>query len=175
MAGLPLIGPLLGALGGGGAAAGAASSGLSLGSTLGAIGTGVSALGTVAQGAAAKRSAEFEAEQLEMKSAEERAAAGREAAQKRREGELVASRQQALAAASGAGAGTDAPTIVKLMTDTAGQADLNARVVQSGGESRARGLFDSAKGRRASGRASFLGSTIGGFGQAASGFGKAFR
>ncbi|WP_159585915.1 hypothetical protein [Chelativorans xinjiangense] len=177
MAGLPLIGPLITALGGGGAAAGAgaaASSGITLGQTLSAIGTGVGAVGTVAAGSAANQSAKFEAQQLEQKAAEERAAAQREAQQKRREGQLIQSRQQALAAASGAGAGTDAPTIVKLMTDTAGAADFNARTVGFGGESRARGLLDSAKGRRASGRASLLGSTIGGFGQAARGFGRAF-
>lgn len=156
------------------AAIGGASSGLSFGSVLGGIGSLISAGGTIASGVAAKNAADFEAQQMEMKAQEERAAAQREAQAKRREGALVMSRQQALAAASGAGAGFDAPTIVKLMTDTAREAEYNAGTVMYGGESRARGLMDSAKGRRLSGKASLLGSAIGGFGEAASGIAKAF-
>lgn len=156
------------------AAIGSATSGLSLGSVLGGIGSLVSAGGTIASGVAAKNAADFEAQQMEMKAQEERAAAQREAQEKKREGALVMSRQQALAAASGAGAGLDAPTIVKLMTGTASQTEYNAGSVLYGGESRARGLVDSAKGRRLSGKASLLGSTIGAFGEAASGLGKAF-
>lgn len=158
----------------GSALGGAASSGVSLGSTVGAIGTGISALGAIQQGRAAEAAAEFEAKQLEQKSAEERAAAQREAFMRRREGQLVMSRQQALAAASGAGAGTDAPTIVRLMTETAGAADYGARTSLYGGESRSRSLVAAARGRRASGRASLLGSYGSAFGQAARGFGRAF-
>lgn len=162
------------AIGGAVSSAGAAAGGLSLGQVLGGLGAIVSAGGTIASGAAAKNAADFEASQMEMKAQEERAAAQREAQQKKREGALVMSRQQAVAAASGGGAGTDAPTIVRLMTDTAREAEFGANSVLYGGESRARGLVDSAKGRRISGRASLLGSTIGGFGQAASGLAKAF-
>lgn len=155
-----------------GSALGSSLSGI--GTAASVVGTGVSALGAIQQGRAAQAAADYEAKQMGIKGAEERAAAGREAQMKRKEGELALSRQQALAAASGAGAGTDAPTIVKLMSDTAGQSAYNAGVVNYGGESRAQGLFDSARGRRASGKASYLGSVIGGFGQAASGLGKAF-
>lgn len=146
--------------------------GLTAGQALSGLGALVSAGGTIASGVAANNAARYEAQQMEIKAAEERAAAQREAQQKRREGQLVMSRQQALAAASGAGAGTDAPTIVKLMTDTAKEAEYNALTAQYGGESRARGLLDSARGRRASGRASLLGSTIGAFGGAASSLGR---
>lgn len=181
MSGLELL-PLLG-LGGASAGAGAAASagaasagatGLTLGQALGLAGTGISAAGTYAAGQAAANEAKAEANQMELKADEERAAAQRDALQRRREGRLVQSRQQAVAAASGGGAGMDAPTIVKLMTDTAGQADYNARVSMYGGESRSRGLLDSARARRRSGKASLLGSTIGAFGQAGTGFGKVF-
>lgn len=162
------------AIGGAASSAGAAAGGLSFGQVLGGLGTLVSAGGTIASGVAAKNAADYEAKQMEIKAAEERAAAQREAQVKRREGQLVMSRQQALAAASGAGAGADAPTIIRLMTDTARDAEYNAQTVRYGGESRAVGLMDSARGRRASGRASLLGSTIGAFGQAAGGLAKAF-
>ncbi|MFA7308414.1 MAG: hypothetical protein WC026_17285, partial [Hyphomicrobium sp.] len=108
--------------------------------------------------------------QLEEKGKEELAASQRDAIQKRREGALINSRQQALAAASGAGAGSDAPTIVKLMTDTAGQAEYNAQVDLYGGKSRKEGLFNAAANRRREGKASLLGSVLGGFG----GFAKAW-
>jgi hypothetical protein len=165
MSGLEFLAPLFA----GGAAAGGAAA--STGATLATIGKLAGAAGTIFSGIAANSAANYEAAQMEQKATEERAAATREAAQKRREGQLIQSRQQALAAASGAGAGTDAPTIIKLMTDTASFGDYSARSHLYGGESRARGLTDAARGRRASGQASLLGSFIGGFGQAAKAFG----
>lgn len=148
MSGLEIIGPLI---------AGAASG-----------------LGAIAAGNAANANAKFEAQQMEMRGKEELAASQREAEMKKREGRLINSRQQALAAASGAGAGADAPTIIKLMADTAGQAQLNAASDLYGGRQRKAGLMDSAKGRRLEGRASLLGGYLGGFGQMAGGLGKAF-
>lgn len=138
------------------------------------VGAGTTAAGTVAAGAAEKRNQEFIARQEEQKADEELAASQREAMQSKREARLAASRQQALAASSGGGAASDAPTIVRLMSDVAGQGQFNAASNLYGGQQRAAGLRDSAKGRRASGRASFLGSVLGGFGQAASGAYKAW-
>lgn len=135
------------------------------------IGALVSAGGMVASGVAEKNASEFEAKQLEMKADEEVAASQREAAQATKEADVAMSRQQALAASSGAGAGADAPTIIKLMGDVAGQGELNQQSVLYGGQNRASGLIDQAKGRRASGRASLLGSAFGAFGQAAKGVG----
>lgn len=129
--------------------------------TAGAIVTGV---GTIAQGVAANRNAQFEAQQLDMKAKEETAAAQREAQEKRREGALLNSRAQAVAAASGGGAGLDAPTIVKIMGNTAQRSEYNAQSSLYGGYSRAAGLRDQARGRRAEGKASLLGSVFGGFG-----------
>jgi len=134
------------------------------------IGAAISGIGTILGGVAANNAAQSEALQLEEKGKEELAASQRDANQKRREGALINSRQQALAAASGAGAGADAPTIVKLMTDTAGQAEYNAQVDLYGGKSRKEGLYNAAANRRREGKASLLGSVLGGFG----GFAKAW-
>ncbi|RWN26523.1 MAG: hypothetical protein EOR97_28175 [Mesorhizobium sp.] len=128
------------------------------------MGTALSAVGTVAGGVAAKNDADFQAQQYEMKAKEEVAASQREAIAKKREGDLVNSRSQALAAASGAGAGMDAPTIVKLMAGTAAQAQYNADSAMYGGYSRAAGLKDTANSTRAAGKASLLGSVGSAFG-----------
>lgn len=135
-----------------------------------AAGAVLSAVGTVAGGVAANNSAQYEADQQEAAGKEEFADALRTADQQRKEAQLVQSRQQAVAAASGAGASD--PTIVKLMTDTAGQGELNAQSALYGGEQRKRGLFDAAKGTRASGQASLFGSFLGASGTLASGFAK---
>jgi hypothetical protein len=136
------------------------------------IGALISGVGTIAAGAAEKQSADFEAQQMDMKAREEVAASQRDAIAKRKEGDIINSRAQALAAASGGGAGTDAPTIVKLMGQTAGTAEYNADTAMYGGYSRAAGLRDSAKARRMSGNASLLGSVFGGFGSMATGVAK---
>ena len=135
------------------------------------IGGLLGAAGTIAAGAAEKKNSDFEAKQLDKKAKEEQANAQRQAAQSQTESRLAQSRQQALAAASGGGAGSDAPTIVKLMSDTAGQGQLNADTNIYTGYSRAAGLQDQAAAKRRSGKASLLGSVIGGFGQAAKSFG----
>lgn len=145
-----------------------------IGPMLAIAGSAASAVGTYAAGKAEKQNQDFMAAQEDMRAKEETAAAQRDAIAKRREGAIVNSRAQALAAASGAGAGMDAPSIVKIMADTAGEAEYNAGTVMYGGKSRAAGLRDSARGRRAAGKASLLGGTLGGFGQAASGAARAF-
>jgi hypothetical protein len=137
-----------------------------------AAGAGLGAIGTVKAGQAADAQARQDALNMEAQGKEELAAAQREALQKRREGQLINSQAQAVAAASGGGA--DDPTIVRLMTQTSEQAETNAGSVMFGGLSRQRGLFDGAKARRREGQASLLGSYSSGFGQAASGLSKAF-
>lgn len=154
------------------AAAGAAGAGITASQALSGLGAVVSGVGTVASGVAADRAARQDALNMEAQGKEEMAAAQREAQQKRREGALMASRQQALAAASGGGA--DDPTIVKLMTRTAGESEFNAQSALFGGRSRQMGMNSSAKARRREGKASLLGGIVGGFGETASGLGKAF-
>ncbi|NLS19906.1 hypothetical protein HGP16_25540 [Rhizobium sp. P40RR-XXII] len=139
---------------------------------LAAIGTLVSAVGTVASGVAAKKDSDFQAQQLDAKAKEEMASSQREAAQSKQQATLANSRAQAIAAASGGGASTDAPTIVKLMSDTAGQGQLNADAQLYNGYSRAAGFTDQAAATRRTGRASLLGSIFNGFGQAAGGISK---
>lgn len=143
-----------------------------LSAVVGVIGSVVSAAGAIQQGQAQNQAAQFEADQQEMQGREEFAAAQREADQARQEAEMVESRQQALAASSG-GAAAD-PTIVRLMTDTAQQGEMNAQTALYGGENRKRGLFDQAMGTRMSGRAALTGSYLGAAGALASGFGKFF-
>lgn len=137
---------------------------------IGAVASVISAIGGVVSGVAANNQAQFEAQQQEMQGKEELAASQRQADQQRQEAKMVQSRQQALAAASGGGA-TD-PTIVRLMTQTAQQGELNAQTSLFGGENRKRGLFDSAMGTRMSGQASMFGSFLGAAGSLASGFAK---
>lgn len=150
-------------------------SGLELiGPILGGLGTAASVAGTVMAGKAERDNQNFIAKQEEAKAKEEQAASQRDAMQARREARIAQSRQQAIAASSGGGAGADAPTIVRLMSDVAGQGELNAQSQMYGGQQRAIGLRDSAKARRRSGKASFLGSVLGGFGQMAGGAYKAF-
>lgn len=169
MAGLLALPGLLFGSGGGAAAAGAGISGAQ---ALSAIGTTAGLVGTIGSGVVADRAARQQALNDEAAGKEELAASQRDAQQRRREGALLASRQQALAAASGGGA--DDPTIVKLMTDAASASDLNARSSLYGGISRQMGFNSTARARRAEGKASLLGNVLGGFGNAATGYGKAF-
>jgi hypothetical protein len=148
---------------------------ITLPALLSGIGTATSVVGGIAQGVNAKRQADEEAAQLKRQGNEELAASQREAGQARQEAVLANSRAQALAAASGGGAGADAPTIIKLMGDTAAAGELNAQSQMYGGLSRRAGYNDQARARRASGKASFLGSTLDSFGTLAKGgyqFGK---
>lgn len=156
------------------AAQGAVFGGLAiLGTVASLAGTAMSVMGGIQAGNAAEQEAKFEAAQLQRKADEERAAAQREAADKQKEGMLAQSRQQALAAASGGGAGIDSPTIVKLMGDTAGQTEFNREGAMYVGENRARGYMDQAAARLASGKSAKRGSLIGAFGTAFSGLGNA--
>lgn len=136
-------------------------------------GTAMSVMGGIQAGNAAEAEAKFEAAQLQRKADSERAVAQREAADKTKEGQLAQSRQQALAASSGGGAGIDDPTIVKLMGDTAGQTEYNREGAMYVGEDRARGYIDQSNARLASGKSAKRGSLIGAFGTAFSGIGKA--
>lgn len=120
------------------------------------IGAGIQAQGALERGKAEKEAADTEALQLEDRGREDFAASQREAFAKRREGVLLNSRAQALAAASGGGA--DDATVVKLMSGVASEAEYNAQTVMFGGTQRKRGLFEAASNRRKGGNASLLGS-----------------
>lgn len=128
-------------------------------STIAGIAGGVvSAVGTIAAGQSQKRAAERQAQQLEMRGKEERAAAQREAFDVGREKGLIQSRQQAVAAASGAGA-LD-PTILDLAGDVEAEGTYRQLLHTYGGEERRKGNFAQAAGARRSGRAAATGAWL---------------
>jgi hypothetical protein len=138
----------------------------------GIIGTGLQVMGSLQAGKAQQAALNFEAKQREAKAAEERAASQRTAIDKRHEGELVMSRQKALAAASGGGVVN--PNILDLYGETAERAEYNAASEIYGGESRARGQIDQAAAARMKGKAAMKGSIFEAAGTGFSGLGKAF-
>ena len=133
------------------------------------VGHGIQAGAKIAGGASAQQAGEFNARGFERMSAEERAAAQRAAMERRREGDLVLSRQRALAAASGAGAG---PSLLDIIGDTAARAEYQAQGEMYTGETRARALLDRAAAARYEGRNAFVGSILEGVGGAALGIGR---
>lgn len=129
------------------------------------VGTAVTVGATIFGGKKEQEADYAEAALLEVRGREEFAAAQREALQRRREGKLLESRQQAVAAASGAGAGADDPTIVKLMTETGELTEYAASTIMYGGLSRRDAYYQTAGARRRGGDATLLGSIIGGVGR----------
>lgn len=130
---------------------------MTLGSlALAGIGTAVSAAGTLAAGADADKAYQFKARQEDMAAQESRASSQRGALEKRREGELIQSKLQARAAASGAGASD--PGVVALGEDIAGRGEYESLMEMYKGENRARGLEDKAMASRMSGDAARTGS-----------------
>ena len=119
---------------------------------LGAVLTGISTFtgiaGSIQAGNAAKAAAEYEAQQLEIKANEDRAAAQRAAEEQDRDRKFVQSRQRAVAASSGFGAGALDTTVMQLMGDVEEQAELNKLQTRAAGENRARGREDQATLRR---------------------------
>lgn len=126
----------------------------------GAGAAGISAYATIQQGQQAKEQAEIAARQEEAAGTAEYAAAQRQAEERRMEGRLVMSRQQALAAASGAGAGDDAPTIVKILSDTAARTEYGVQSELYGGLTRRDDYNRSASARRTTGENTFFGSLL---------------
>jgi hypothetical protein len=129
---------------------------LGLSAILGLVGTGVSAIGTIAAGAQAKTAADYQAEQLDQQAKEETAAAQREALQAKKERDFALSRQQAVAGASGLGALDE--TVVNLAGDIAQQGALNEGMIRYGGEERAKGRRAQAVSARLEGQAKQTGS-----------------
>lgn len=137
---------------------------------LGIAAAGASAAATIYAGSETRKAGYEAAKRDETAGMAEFAAAQREAQERNLEGKLVMSRQQAAAAASGAGAGDDAPTIVRLMTETSKRAQYGQESTMYGGRARRQGYFDNASAKRQTGDASFLGSIFTGIGQFAEGF-----
>lgn len=119
--------------------------------TIMAVGTAVSAAGTIASGQAADRAAKLEARQYEIQAQEEKAAAGLEAYQYEQQTQRAISRTQAVAAASGFTA-SDAGTL-DLIGDIARYGTWQAGIARYGGESRSLGLRGAAQAARERGAA----------------------
>lgn len=145
--------------------------------------TAIAAVGTVAaagigaysalESGRQSREANYEmAANEEAQGRDEFAAAQREALERRYEAKLVQSRQQAIASASGAGAGSDAPTIVQIMSKTAERAAYGEETSRYGGLSRRDRLYASARNRRRSGDADQSGSFYRAAGTVAGGIGR---
>lgn len=121
-------------------------------------GTAVTAGATIYSGMQQQQMAEEIARQEELAGKNEFAAAQREADERRMAGALLMSRQQAIAAASGAGAGSDAPTIMKILGDTAARTQYGVDTSMYQGEQRRDDLNRSARNRRITGQYNFFGS-----------------
>lgn len=114
-----------------------------LGTVLSVAGPILSVVGHLSSAAEARRQGKqvaaaraYEAAQLEQNAGQERAAAQRRALEQRRRAMLVASRAQALAAASG-GDVSDV-TVEKIISDIAGEGEYRALLELYEGEERAR-------------------------------------
>jgi hypothetical protein len=142
---------------------------------IGAVATiaavGIKAQGQVQEGQATQQNAYATAADYESQGREEFAAAQRDALEAKYQGKLVESRQQAIAAASGGGAGSDAPTIVKLLTDTGERTDEAAAIAQYRGIMTEERYYTAAREKRATGDASLAGSQLGALGTVLGGFG----
>lgn len=136
------------------------------------VGTGLQVYSSIKAGNDARDLAYEQAAQQEAMGRAEFAAAQRESLERRLEGELILSKQQAAAAASGGGAGADAPTIVRLMTQTADRADYGARVAMFGGEDRRNLMYRSAAASRRTGDANLTGGYLDAAGSLAGGIGR---
>lgn len=140
--------------------------------TVATVGSALVGAGTaIYSGYLQKQAADTTAHTLENQGKADFASAQRDALQKQLETKYLLSTQQAQAAASGAGAGSDAPTIVRMMTETAKRGELASENVMYTGDLYKHNFGASAAAAREGGDASFLGGFLGGAGRLISGAG----
>ena len=120
-----------------------------IGGIMSALGSFVSAAGTLAGGRARQKAAEFEAARDEVQAGEAKALAQRDAERLSRERRLALARMQALQAASGFAAG--GPTSLRLRAQSDAQGRFRQEMAQFGGDSRAAGLKNDAAAARMAG------------------------
>jgi hypothetical protein len=145
---------------------------LTIGSAV--VGAGAAVYGaynSYEQGVAQREEMERQARIDERSAKGEYAAGQRDAEQRRREGRLIMSRQQALAAASGAGAGADDPTIMRIMSETGELSEYGATTTMYAAADRRDAYLSSATARRASGESNFMGGLLRAGGSLAGGIG----
>ena len=107
------------------------------------------------QGERVRALGEFEAAQLEQNAGQQIAAAQRAGMEEERKFDLMQSRALALAAASGGGASD--PTVIKIISDLAGEGAYRKSVALYQGEENARQMRLAAVARRMEGEAGFQG------------------
>jgi hypothetical protein len=135
---------------------------------MGLIGGLISAAGSIVGGIAANNQAKAQAKAMEVRAGEERAVSQREAIRRSKEAKMVMSRQQAVAASSGGGAGD--PTVVNLMSGVGAEGKYQSGVALYEGETKGRGLEFDADIRRMEGRQALFAGFIGGASSILNGF-----
>lgn len=134
MSGLELLVPLM--MGGGGAAAAG-----TLATVAQVGGTALSMVGALKSGADQKASMNYQAKVQEQQADEATAAGQRSAAAQYRQGQLLQSRQQAVAAATGGGADQ---SVLNIMGMTSMETQLAAQTEMYKAEQRSKGYSDAA-------------------------------
>ena len=112
-------------------------------------GAAISGAGTIIGAHDKDKALRKEALQLERQAGIERAASQRKAMEEKRQARLVASRAQAVGAATG---GALDPTVVNAMADIEGEGEFRALTALYEGEEEARGLEAQAVARRKEGK-----------------------
>lgn len=121
-----------------------------MGMTAAIIGIGLSAGAQAGAGRNAKRAANIQAQQLDIAGGQEIAASQHQAEEERRKAQLVASRAQAVAGASGGGASD--PTVLDTISDIAARGEYDAMVALYEGNERARAMRNKGDVARAEGK-----------------------
>lgn len=128
-----------------------------------AVGTAVSAIGTIGAGIAKNKAAKFEAAQMDRQAKVERATASAAAAEEHRQKRIALSRAQLVGAASGGGRAFD------LEGDIEQEGQYRALTALFEGDERAAGRRMQASARRYEGKAAKRAGFISGFGSFARG------
>lgn len=136
----------------------ATTAGTFLASNAGTIGTALAAGGTVYSGISNYQASKAEAKQLKEKGNNEFAKSQREASRRRRETQVLVSRANAVAAASGAGATDESVMATKEKIQAEG--DNNAMLDMYNGLVNRSDLFREAASRKAEGKSGLISSFI---------------
>lgn len=135
---------------------------------MGLIGGLLSSVGSVVGGIAQSNQLQAQADADKVKAGETRASGQREAIRRSKEAKLVMSRQQAVASASGGGAGD--PTVVNLMADVGREGKYQSGVATYESETQARGLEFDAKIKKMEASQAMFAGFIGGASSLVNGF-----
>jgi hypothetical protein len=136
-------------------------------------GTALTVLGQGYAGLSAHGAADSEARQLTYAAGQSRASAQRAAVEERRQARLLASRAQAVAAASGGGASD--PTVVNTVADIAKEGEYRALTALYEGYDRAKSLDKASATRRSEGNAARMAGLLGAGGTLLSAGGEGFQ